>query len=78
MSSVKTYTSPTCPHCQRTKQFLRENNVDFEDFDVTSDAEKREEMQQKSKGLSVPVIDVDGKIIVGFDKDRLKEALALR
>jgi glutaredoxin-like YruB-family protein len=77
MSNIKIYSSPTCPHCQQAKKFLEENNITFEDYDVTRDQDKAEEMKEKSGAMSVPVIDIDGDIIVGFDKDKIKEKLKI-
>jgi glutaredoxin len=55
------------------KDFLSEHNVPFTDYDVQNDLEKRAEMAQKSGGMAVPVIDVDGHVMVGFDRDKLAE-----
>jgi glutaredoxin 3 len=75
--NVKVYSTPTCPYCIRAKQFLKENNIAFENFDVSSDQTKAEEMITKSGQMGVPVIDIEGDIIVGFDKDRIKQALGM-
>jgi len=77
MPNVIIYTSPTCPHCQQAKNFLEEKNIEFENYDVTSDQDKAEEMKEKSGSMSVPVIDIDGDIIVGFDKEKVKEKLQI-
>ena len=61
----------------RTKQFLKENNIDFVDYDVSSDQQALEEMVRISGQMGVPVVDIEGEIIVGFDKERIKEALGL-
>ncbi len=74
---VIVYSTPTCPYCIRAKQFLTENNIPFENYDVSSDQQKAEEMIQKSGQMGVPVLDIDGQIIVGFDKERIKQALGL-
>jgi glutaredoxin-like YruB-family protein len=73
--AVKIYTTPTCPFCKMTKKFLSENDVQFEEVDVTASKENAKEMIEKSKQRSVPVIDYDGEIIVGYDKARLKELI---
>jgi glutaredoxin-like YruB-family protein len=75
---VTVYSTPTCPFCIRAKQFLRENNVAFTEIDVSKDEGKAEEMIEKSGQMGVPVIDVDGQVIVGFDKDKIKTALELQ
>ena len=74
---IKVYSTPTCPFCVRTKQFLKENNIDFEDIDVSANQEKVQEMVQKSGQMSVPVLDIEGEIIVGFDKEKISKALGL-
>jgi len=75
--TVKIYSTPTCPYCIRAKQFLTENDIPFENYDVSSDQQKAEEMIQKSGQMGVPVLDIEGEIIVGFDKDKIKTALGL-
>lgn len=74
---VTVYSTSTCPWCIRLKQFLSENQVQFEDCDVAQDRQKADEMVQKSGQMGVPVLDIDGQIIVGFDKDKIKSALAI-
>lgn len=74
---VTIYSTPTCPFCIRAKQFLKESNIQYTDIDVSSDQTKAQEMIDRSGQMGVPVIDVDGTIIVGFDKDKIKEALKL-
>ena len=74
---IKVYSTPTCPYCIRLKQFLTENNILFENFDVSTDQVKAEEMVKKSGQMGVPVLDIEGEIIVGFDKERIKQALGL-
>ena len=74
---VKVYSTPTCPFCIGTKQFLKENNIDFEDIDVSANQEKVQEMVQKSGQMAVPVLDIEGEIIVGFDKEKISKALGL-
>lgn len=77
MKRVKVYSTQTCPWCIRAKQFLKENNVSFEDIDVGSNEKAAEEMVQKSGQMGVPVLDIEGEIIVGLDKDRIKQALGI-
>ncbi|MGB3081477.1 MAG: glutaredoxin domain-containing protein [Candidatus Omnitrophota bacterium] len=75
--NVKVYSTPTCPYCLKVKQFLKDNNIDFEDIDVSADQNMVQEMVQKSGQMGVPVLDVEGEIIVGFDKDKIAQALGL-
>ncbi|KPK98854.1 MAG: glutaredoxin [Omnitrophica WOR_2 bacterium SM23_72] len=76
-SNVKVYSTPTCPWCIRTKQFLKDNNIPFEDVDVSSNQQAAEEMIQKSGQMGVPVLDINGQIIVGFDKEKINSVLGL-
>ena len=75
--TVKIYSTPTCPYCIRTKQFLKESNIVFEDIDVSVNQTAAEEIVRKSGQMGVPVLDIDGQIIVGFDKERIKATLGL-
>ena len=78
MTSVKIYSTPSCPWCKKTKEFLKENKISFTDIDVASDQKAAKEMIEKSGQMGVPVIDIDGKIIVGYKESELKEALGLK
>lgn len=73
---VKVYTTPTCPYCKMTKEFLTEKGVDFVAYDVTTDRDALKEMQRITGGArSVPVIQVCNEVMVGFDRGRLEQAL---
>ena len=74
---VTVYSTSTCPYCIRAKQFLKDNNITFTDYDVSAEQDKADEMISKSGQMGVPVLDIGGEIIVGFDKERIKEALGL-
>ena len=74
---IKVYSTPTCPWCIRTKQFLEDNKVSFQGLDVAGDKAAREEMVKKTGQLGVPVIDIDGEIIVGFNEKVLRHKLNL-
>lgn len=74
---VKVYSTPTCPYCTMTKNFLRENGVKFEDVDVSRDKSAAVEMVEKSGQMGVPVLDINGEMIVGFNQDAIKKALKL-
>ena len=74
---VKIYSTPTCPYCIGVKQFLKDNNIEFEDIDVSSNQTAAQEMIQKSGQMGVPVLDIDGGIIKGFDKEAISKALGL-
>lgn len=74
---VKLYSSDFCPWCHRAADFLKEHKIKFKLLNVGTDAKARDEMLKKSGQAGVPVIDIDGKIIVGFDKEAIMEALGI-
>lgn len=77
MKKVIVYSTPTCPYCIVAKNFLEENTIDFEAKDVANDEKARDEMIAKTGQMGVPVIDIDGEIVIGFDETRLRELLGL-
>ena len=77
MANVKVYSTPTCPYCKMVKQFLTENNIQFENIDVASNQTAAQEMISRSGQMGVPVLDIDGQIVVGFDKGKIKKLLGL-
>ncbi len=77
MASIKVYSTPTCPFCKRAKEFLKQNNFAFEDLNVAESEEARTEMINKSGQMTVPVLDIDGEIIVGFEVEKIKKALKM-
>ena len=77
MPNVKVYSTSICPYCVMAKEFLKKNNIQFENIDVGINREAGKEMIDKSGQMGVPVLDIDGQIIVGFDKDAISKALNL-
>jgi glutaredoxin-like YruB-family protein len=77
MPKVLIYTSPTCVWCQTAKSFLAEHDVSYLEIDVSQDTRKAEELVRKSGQTSLPVIEVDGEIVIGFDKRKLQKLLGL-
>lgn len=75
MVKVKVYSTDTCPYCTMAKDFLKENNIEFEEYNVAEDEDAKNEMLTKSGQMGVPVIMIDDKIIVGFDKEAIKKTL---
>jgi len=74
---VKIYSTATCPYCIRAKQFLKENNIVFEDVDVSGNKAAAQELIRKTGQMGVPVLDIEGEIIVGFDREKIKQALGI-
>ncbi len=75
---VTVYSTPTCPYCHAAKEFLKENKIEFKDVDVSKDQTAAQEMIEKSGQMGVPVLDINGTIIVGYDKEAIKKALKLK
>jgi glutaredoxin-like YruB-family protein len=69
------YSTRTCPYCTLAKEFLKAKGIAFKEIDVSKDKEAAEEMIQKSGQMGVPVIDIDGTIIVGFNRTAIEKAL---
>jgi len=77
MKNVVIYSTPTCHFCHMAKEFLNEKKIAFTDYNVAENAEKRQEMMQKTGQMGVPVIIVGDDIMVGFDKTKLSELLGI-
>jgi len=69
---VTIYSTPTCPYCQQAKEFFKEKGVEYTEINVAEDQDKAKEMMDKSGQMGVPVIDIDGEIIIGFDKAKIE------
>ncbi len=78
MKKVIIYSTPTCHYCHMAKEYFDEKGVKYDAFDVASDLEKRKEMVEKSGQLGVPVIDIGGEIIVGFDREKIDQLLEIK
>lgn len=75
MKKVTIYSTPTCHYCGEVKDLLKSKNISYEEFNVATDLEKRNEMVEKSGQRGVPVTDIDGQIVVGYDEEALKNLL---
>lgn len=76
MKKVEIYSTPTCTYCQAAKEYFAEHGVEYVEHDVAADEAQRAIMLEKSGQMGVPVIDVNGTVIVGFDEPKIAEALA--
>ena len=72
---VKIYSTPGCSFCKSTKDFLKEKKIDFDDIDVAENQKAAQEMVEKSGQMGVPVLDINGTIIIGFNKEKIESAL---
>jgi len=77
MSDVIVYSTPSCPYCKMAKEYLKSKNIEFEDVDVSANMERAMEMIRKSGQQGVPVLDIKGKIIIGFNKPEIDATLGL-
>lgn len=78
VKKVGIYTTPVCVYCKKAKEFFNKNNVPYEEYNVIIDEKRRDEMISRSGQMGVPVIDVDGKLVIGFDERRLRELLTIK
>lgn len=77
MPKIKIYTAPGCPYCVALKEFLKEKKFEFEEVDVTKNELAAEEMIKKSNQIGVPVLEIDGQIVIGFDREKISQLLKL-
>lgn len=78
MAKVRVFSTISCPYCLTLKAFLKEKGIEFEDIDVSKDEKTLKEMIEKSGQRGVPVVEIDGQIIVGFDKEKICKLLNIR
>jgi len=77
MAKIIIYTTPTCAYCKMAKEYFKSKGLEWEEKNVATDVQAQQEMIAKSGQLGVPVIDIDGKIVVGFDRPRINEYLEI-
>jgi glutaredoxin-like YruB-family protein len=75
---IRIFSAPGCPYCYTLKEFLKSHNFEFEDIDVSKDEKAAKEMIEKSGQMGVPVVDIDGQIVVGFDKEKIAKLLNIK
>jgi glutaredoxin-like YruB-family protein len=78
MKNVTIYSTATCHYCHLAKDFMDAHKIKYTDYNVGTDLAKRKEMVDKSGQMGVPVIDIDGSIMVGFEESRLAELLGIK
>ena len=72
------FTTPTCSFCSMTKKYFRDKGVKFKEVDVSRDAAAARDMVRRSGQMGVPVIDINGKIVVGFDRPKIEQYLGIK
>jgi len=75
---IRVFSTPSCPYCFTLKEFLKQNNIEFEDIDVSKDENAAKEMVEKSGQMGVPVIEIDSQIVIGFDKEKIAKLLNIK
>ncbi len=78
MPIVRVYTTVACPYCYTLKEFLKEHNIEFEDIDITKDEKVKDDIIKRSGAIGAPIIEVDGEIIVGFDRGKIVKLLGIK
>ena len=78
MKKVRIFSTPTCVYCITLKEYLEKHDINFEYIDVSKNDKALDEMVEKSGQMTVPVIDIDGKYIIGFDKKKIDEMLKIK
>lgn len=78
MPKVKLFTTPTCPYCVALKAFLKEHNIEFEQIDVSQNAQLAKELVEKTGQMGVPVLEIDEEIVVGFDREKISQLLNIK
>lgn len=74
---VKIYSTPTCVYCKTLKEYIKNKNISFEDIDISRDEKQLQKMILDSGQMGVPVIDIDGEVIIGFDKEKIDKLLKI-
>lgn len=75
---IRIFSTPSCPYCYTLKEYFKEHNLAFDDIDVSADKALLDEMIEKSGQMSVPVVDIGGEFIIGFDKKKINELLNIK
>ena len=78
MKNVAIYTTPVCVYCKKSKDFFEKNNIKYTEYDVLKDIARRDEMIKRSGQMGVPVIDIEGQLIVGYDERKFRQLLDIK
>ena len=74
---ITVYSTPVCPWCVKLKEWLKRNKIEFEEIDVSTDLDSAKSMVEKTGQMGVPVTEIDGQFVIGFDINKLKEILKI-
>ncbi|GAH99522.1 unnamed protein product [marine sediment metagenome] len=75
---VKLFVTPSCPYCFTLKEFLKEHNIKFKEIDVSQNEKVKDELIKKTGKMEVPIVEIEGEIIVGFDKEKICKLLNIK
>ena len=75
--TVSIYSTPSCAYCHMAKEYFKKNNIAYTEYNVAADIQKRQEMLDKTHQFGVPVIEIDGKLVIGFDRPQIHNLLGL-
>lgn len=75
---IRVFSTPSCPYCLTLKEYLKEHGFAFEDIDVSADQKALDEVVEKTSQMSVPVVDINGEFIIGFDKEKINKLLNIK
>lgn len=78
MNKIKIYTTPTCAYCKMAKEYFKSKGFEYEEYNVAIDIPRQKEMIEKTGQFGVPVIDIDGKVVIGFDRTKINELLNIK
>ncbi len=76
-NTVEIYSTPSCPYCEMAKEYFRKNSIPYTEYDVVKDAVRRQELLDKTHQFGVPVIIINDKIVLGFDRVKINQLLGL-
>jgi glutaredoxin-like YruB-family protein len=76
-AKVEIFTTPSCAYCKMAKEYFKEKNIPYIEYDVQRDIAKRQEMVEKTHQFGVPIIIINGEIVIGFDRAKINKLLGL-
>ncbi|HEY4506730.1 MAG TPA: Uxx-star family glutaredoxin-like (seleno)protein [Candidatus Paceibacterota bacterium] len=76
-TKIEIYSTPWCSYCNMAKEYFKKNNFEYTEYDVSTDKVKQQEMLNKTHQMGVPVIVINDKVVVGFDRGKIRELLGI-